>query len=167
MDPEYLEGIAGVITAVSWPIISGIVIIVFRKNPTDLFQRTNSVELKALGHKIILSTETVNHTVEELWKEIVQMTDGLTEVEKRIFHRIDTSDARRTVKELFPDFERSEKNNKNTIHPVLRQLRDRMLIRPVEENSWRDDKRPIVTRFGRLALQLNSDLLKRQAGTAR
>ena len=158
MDAELLKALAEIVAAGSWPILAIVVIILFKGNLRNLLNATKSITIKSGRNEVIFSRDIANHALEELWNDVVELTDGLTKCEKVVFHAIATSCGRRTVKELFPDFARSSEKHENCIHQILRKLRDCRLIRPSEENSWRDYKHPIVTRFGKLVLHLKPGL---------
>lgn len=83
-------------------------------------------------------------------QEIVEAMNELSPDEVVLFQKINAGDSRLSVSDLFPDFKRNSDQ-----HEQLRKLRDRKLIRPIEGGNWQPPKHPIVTRFGRLVLQLH------------
>ena len=148
---------AKIAEAVAWPSITFFAIVLFYSSITKLLNglatslKFKSIKVKAFGVEAELTPQEVKAAVEELLKEISDPTNELTEGEVQLLDQIAAADGRRSVIELAPAFVRG-----NDVHDYLRRLRDRHLVRPLEGGRWLPGKHPVLTRFGRLVLDLRS-----------
>lgn len=148
---------AKVAEAIAWPTLVLFATILFYPPIARLLDglassmRIKSVKVTAFGVEAELSPQEVKAAVDELLQEISDPTNELAEGELGLLDRIAAADGRQTVIELDPTFVRG-----CDVHNQLRRLRDRHLIRPLEGSRWLAEKRPVLTRFGRLVLDLRS-----------
>jgi len=146
---------AKIAEAVALPALTGFTVVLFYSSITKLLNslaaslKIKSIKVKAFGVEAELTPEEVKAAVDELLKEISDPTNELTEGEVQLLDQIASADGRRSVIELAPAFERG-----NDVNDYLRRLRDQHLIRPSEDSRWLAEKHPVLTRFGRLVLDL-------------
>jgi hypothetical protein len=156
---------AKIAEAVAWPGLSFFAIVLFYRPIEKLLDslaasmKVKSIKVKAFGVEAELTPLEVKAAVDELLQEISDPTNELSEDEVRLLDRIAVTEGRQTVIELEPVFVRG-----GDVHNQLRRLRDRQLIRPVEGGRWRSDKHPVLTRFGKLVLDLRSRAGPRSQG---
>jgi len=152
------QEVAAILSAVAWPIaVMGTVLLMLTPLRSLLNQLSRSLKLRAFklklwGLEAELTVEQAQSVLDRMSQMVVDAINELCPEERDLFEEIATSDENRTVKDLLPDFKRGDENKE---HQKLRKLRDIMLIRPKGGGRWRDDKYPIVTRFGRLAQELH------------
>jgi hypothetical protein len=113
-------------------------------------------ELKVFGSEVDLTPEQVKSTLNELLNDIVESTNELSPAELALFQQIQAADGRRVILDLIPNFARNTEQ-----HNQLRRLRDRKLIRPFEGGRWKDDKHPVMTRFGELICRIKPEAVKK------
>jgi hypothetical protein len=148
---------AKIAEAVAWPALTFFAIVLFYPPITRLLNslaaslKIKSIKVKAFGVEAELTPQEVKAAVDELLNEISDPTNELTEGEVQLLDQIAAADGRKSVIELAPAFVRD-----NDIHASFRRLRDRHLIRPLEGSRWFPEKHPVLTRFGRLVLNLRS-----------
>jgi len=148
---------AKIANALAWPVVGLFALAIFYRSLLKLLEglasslKLKTVKVKAFGVEAELTPQEVKAAVDELLQEISDPTNELREDELLLFERVASSDGRRTVIELEPNFVRG-----NDIHNRFRRLRDRHLIRPVEGSRWLPEKHPSLTRFGRLVLDLRN-----------
>ena len=157
------EGVAKILSAIAWPVVS-IFFLVYAGKPLHqlLAKLSNaamqSIRIKAFGTEFEMSLAEANTVFNELVQDFVDMEPPLVE----LFERIEAADGRLSVLQLLPNFKRVDGNAELTL---LRQLRDRKLIRPFEGSNWQPEKHPMVTRFGRVIWKARTDakMNKKQA----
>ena len=147
---------AKIAEVLAWPALAFVALVLFYPSVAKLIHglasslRIKSIKVVAFGIEAELSPQEVKATLDELLQEISDPTNELNSEELLLLDRIAAFDGRRSVIELAPSFERGDRT-----HDQLRRLRDRHLIRPAEGSRWLPDKHPILTRFGRLVLDLH------------
>jgi hypothetical protein len=154
-NPLTAKEFAEIAGALAWPITAIGVIALFYKPIRALLDRlaatltVKTVKLKAFGAEVELTPEEAKGALDELLQDIADSTNELSLEETLLFQRIMAAAGRDTVIQLLPNFRR------DTIeHQMLRKLRDRKLVRPIEGGNWQPEKRPIATRFGQLVYDL-------------
>ncbi|MFO0433431.1 MAG: hypothetical protein ACK50G_03000 [bacterium] len=146
---------ATIAEALAWPAVAFVALVLFYPSVAKLIYglatslRIKSIKVMAFGIEAELSPQEVKATFDELLQEISDPTNELKSEELLLLDKIAASEGRRSVIELVPSFERGD----NTLDQ-LRRLRDRHLIRPAEGSRWLPEKHPVLTRFGRLVLDL-------------
>jgi hypothetical protein len=146
---------ATIADALAWPTVSCLAMILFYPSLAKLIEglatslKIKTIKVKAFGVEAELSPQEVKATFDELLQEISDPTNELRPEELLLLDRIASSNGTLSVIDLAPSFKRGDSN-----HDHLRRLRDRHLIRPAEGSRWLSEKHPVLTRFGRLVLDL-------------
>ena len=148
-----MEAILNFISSLVWPAI----VLVFGFKLIDpikeLLIRLKSIKLNILGNEVELAVQEVENTLNELVSDIKSLVNGISEKERQLYIDIKTSKGRQTVKQLRPDFERDK-----DVHKMLQNLREMKLIKPLEGNSWQENKHPVVTKFSGIIERLEPKL---------
>jgi len=162
------QDIAAILSAVAWPIIVLGVVLLFRTPLLSFLDRLadsmrlKTVTISGIGFETEWSVEKAETVLSEMQKAVLAPMQTLVNGEVDLLLKIATENGERsvqTVKDLFPDFERSN-GKRNDKHELLRNLRYWALIRPSGKNetwvggSWTEDKYPILTKYGSLAVSL-------------
>jgi len=112
-------------------------------------------EFEVLGQKVRVGPDAVRYLLEDV---VGEMFTGMTDREKILLEEIIRSNGQKTVRELIPGFKRDSLD-----HMMLRALRGRQLIRPLEEGTWKQDSHPVKTQFLTTVLRANPEALPRPA----
>ena len=146
-------------TPLAWPVVATVALAVYGKPVLALLTRISetltftSLKFKLLGSEVLLTPQRARTTLDELLEDIAESTNELTREEVALFDQVLIADGRLTVAALIPGFKREEESPDLL---RLRNLRDQKLIRPIERGRWREEKHPVVTRYGRLVASLRS-----------
>lgn len=157
MEPMEFAEIA---KALAWPLTFIAFVVVFYKRVRALLERLaatltlETVKLKVFGLEVQLAAKQAKETFDELLQIIVESTNELPDKDIALFDRIKASAGSQKVGQLFPEFQRDTPERPSPEHRQLQNLRDRMLIRPLEGESWQAWKHPVLTRFGQLVSNL-------------
>lgn len=148
---------AKVADAIAWPTVAFFAIVLFYPRLARIFDglassmKISSIKLTAFGVEAELTAREVKEAVDEVLQEISNPTNGLSRDELILLDQISMADGRKSVIELDPTFVRG-----GDVHKRLQRLRDSHFIRPSEGNHSLAEKHPVLTRFGRLVLDLRS-----------
>ena len=141
------------ISTLVWPAVVvgfGIILIDPIK---ELLIRLKSIKLNMLGNEVELTVQEVENTLNELVSDIKSLVNGITKEERQLYIDIKTSRGKETVRKLLPDFKRG-----NKYHKMLQNLREMKLIKPLEGDSWQENKHPVVTKFSGIIERLEPKL---------
>lgn len=154
---------AAFLAAVAWPITVLVIVLYFRGPIRLLVTRAadslkvKSTKFKFFGIEVELTPEETKDALDEMLQEVVQAMSEFSKDEIDLFTTIHRNEGRLTVFGLDPNFKRGDE-----FHNKLRKLRRCNLVRPVEGGKWEPEKHPVVTRFGRLVLDLTPKLPKKR-----
>jgi len=150
----YIE-FAKIADVIAWPFVVFFAIALFYSRLAKIFDglassmKLNNIKLTAFGVEVELAVHEVKEAVDELLQEISKPTNELSPDDLMLLNQIAIAEGRKSVIELDATFVRG-----GDVHDRLRRLRDSYLIRPFEGNRWLAEKHPVLTRFGRLVLDL-------------
>jgi chromosome segregation and condensation protein ScpB len=143
--------------AIAWPGVALFAIVLFYPRLARIFDglassmKITKIKLTAFGVEAELAVREVKEAVNELLQEISNPTNELSRDELTLLDQISMSEGRKSVIELDATFVRG-----SDVHKRLQRLRDSHFIRPFEGGRWLAEKHPVITRFGRLVLDLRS-----------
>jgi hypothetical protein len=115
-----------------------------------------AVKLKLFGAEVELTPDVAERAWEKFLLAIADVTNGLSAQEMNLIERIRASGGQETVEQIFPNFSRDMPEQLEQ----LRNLRDRLLVRPREGSSWKAWKHPVLTRFGETAYDISKQISK-------
>lgn len=153
--PEETMDILEFISSLAWPLLLLFALVRYHGFLSGFLSKVRSVKFKVFDQEIELSAEQAEETLQEIAEDVVSLIDDMSQEQRDLYVKIRALDGTKTVKEILPDFVRGSYQ-----HQLLQALRERKLIRPLEGSSWRDEKRPVVTRFSRLVERIYPDLVR-------
>lgn len=151
--------LSAILDAVAWPLAFLIVALLFRQQIVKLLSGQRQFEFEVLGQKVRVGPDEARNLLEDV---VGEMFTGMTEREKVLLEEIIRSNGQKTVGELIPDFKRDALD-----HMMLRALRGRQLIRPLEEGTWKAGSHPVKTQFLTGVLRANPEAVPRPATNAK
>jgi hypothetical protein len=150
---KLVSAIKDVIGVIIWPVVVLLVLSKFKDSINNLIAKSSDVTVKIPGGgQVSLKSEDVNQIVQDLLSEIDTFLKDFSGEEKELFTKILANSGNKNVEYYFKNFKRNTSE-----HEILRSLRGRKFIRPIEGGRWKDHKHPEVTRFGRLVAKLRKE----------
>lgn len=139
----------------AWLILAGGTLYGFREPVAGLLKKLSKFRLRLPnGTEIDVSAHEAAEIAQELLNEVDQLIEDITSEESAILARVLKSPRTLSVIEMFPSFKRPSKEL-----DILRRLRDKQLIRPVEGGQWLSDKHIEIKPFGRILLKVRRERL--------
>ena len=158
---EYLKIFIDLIKVVAWPVFGLVVLSRFKDVIANVLGKSKQIVLKFAGVEINTTTEEASDALSGILGQIDEIVnDLLTPEEVQLFIKIHKHLGSPTVKDFFPDFDRTKSVNELKI---LRALRGVYFIRPTEGGTWQSDKHIEVTTFGNLVIRYRKELLNQKS----
>ena len=139
-----MDDLVKLIDALVWPITSLVIFFGLKEPIISILNKSNDISIKlSNGTELKLGAKEAEPLLKQMLEDIDLLLSGISNDEIELFTKIYTQNENKTVEFYFPDFKRG-----NEGHNLLRSLRERRMIEPVEGSTWRGTKHPKVTKFG-------------------
>jgi hypothetical protein len=143
----------------AWPVVIMVIVLSFRVQLIDLFERFSGFTFEVPGMKLGLTVKEVHDVAQELFKEVSEGLSNLSDDQRRLFAAVRSSNGSRTVDELTLEVFKKSFVRGSDEHGHFRTLRDSKLIRPIEGSRWRSESHPVVTPYAQTILRAAPTIL--------
>ena len=156
-----MEQIIPLLKVLLWPAVTIFLVILFREPLKNLLNRATNLTVKISGGgEVTISGEKARDIAESVLKEVDELIEDMTPKESSELRKFA---AATNPLELCKDVERDFKRNSTYHNEILRDLRKRHLIRPMESGKWDCGKHIEITPFGRLVLNIRGKEIEKKA----
>jgi hypothetical protein len=159
MREETMDHVVECAKDLKWPVVILIIVLVFRGQLNDLLKRLSGFTIKTHNIKFGLTLRKVQDVAQELFKEVSDGLRNLTEVDRKLFAAVRTSNGNKTVDQITLEVFGKSFERRSDEHDHFRALRDSQLIRPTEGNRWEAGKHPMVTPYAEVILKAKPNIL--------
>jgi hypothetical protein len=156
-----MEQIIPLLKVLLWPALIVFLVILFREPFKNLLNRATNLTVKIPGGgEVTVSGEKARDIAESVLKEVDELIEGMTPKESGELRKFAAATG---PLELCKDVEREFVRHSTYHKEILRDLRRRHLIRPLESGPWDCGKHIEITPFGRLVLNIRGKEIERKA----
>lgn len=143
------------IASIGWLIFLAIGLYQFHAPLSEILGRTRKLRVKLPnGTEIDFSGEEIDSAGKDLLSAIGTLLENMTNEERAVIEHVRNTFEPLTVDQLFPSFRRGTKE-----HNLLRSLRDREILRPVEGGKGEGAKHVVFKPLGQVLLRSRPKLL--------